>query len=592
MPPSALPRPVDRDQSQDRPTPADDKTRLRLEGLGLHLNTPEPALMCYRCRYALKPTAAAVSNHLGEKHAVPAKSRRGLPVLIRSLHLPNPNTLPGRPRKSAPHPHLTIQGGAACRKCGFLSVSLDLIPRHLLKAHGLKGDRRSWLRDGICENLALQSWTQNGCRNYWTVEAAAEEITPTDCSPRRRARLEALHQDEKERMSSNACIPSTTDTGIDDLALTSNWMRRTGWAQTFANADRSMLLVLAEGPAADGYRLELGRHGDKVLWSSAQDERALAVAGRAVDQFLDRCEDTARHTDQSIRCWLRGQTLGQPYKAPFELPGRKATRSRYRSLCKRFVFFVLRLSRLGCAVQADILSMQLSQEQWTVVGGLWTLLQSQGEDARLGGKGARQDSLPLHYESGPRSPNVDLSAVVVDRIRQGPRPRRPYRHPQGVENSSCDPVDDISILGVSDSDGDDWTSTRSDATDSSGGDAGDSDSEALCPDKDGLAAAAGPNDALADQIGKMLVHFCTEEFVDGRLSSTMWVYFSGVLGITHLGTTFERPRNYTSKISALVYCIRLCLLETALPRFAHVSIGWDAWPTAGQLIRLNRVREQ
>lgn len=97
---------------------------------------------------------------------------------------------------------------------------------------------------------------------------------------------------------------------------------------------------------------------------------------------------------------------------------------------------------------------------------------------------------------------------------------------------------------------------------------------------------------LADFIGKLSLYFCTEEFTDNRSSSAIVVYFSGILGFSPSGTTFERPKNYTSKISALVYCIRLCLLEATLPRFAHSSIGWKARPSSGNLKRLNRVRER
>jgi hypothetical protein len=90
----------------------------------------------------------------------------------------------------------------------------------------------------------------------------------------------------------------------------------------------------------------------------------------------------------------------------------------------------------------------------------------------------------------------------------------------------------------------------------------------------------------------MLLYFCTEEYVDGQPSSTLLVYFSGVLGIAYPGTSFQRPRSYTTKLSALIYCIRLCLLEASLPRFAHPSIDWEARPLTGQLDRLNCLRER
>ena len=46
------------------------------------------------------------------------------------------------------------------------------------------------------------------------------------------------------------------------------------------------------------------------------------------------------------------------------------------------------------------------------------------------------------------------------------------------------------------------------------------------------------------------------------------------------------------KLSGLIHCIRLCLLEATLRRFAHQSIGWEARPRAGNLKRLNKVRER
>lgn len=84
----------------------------------------------------------------------------------------------------------------------------------------------------------------------------------------------------------------------------------------------------------------------------------------------------------------------------------------------------------------------------------------------------------------------------------------------------------------------------------------------------------------------------TEEYEDGKPSSTLLVYFSAIMGISTDGSTFARPRRYTPKLSALIYCIRLIVLESTLPRFAHSFIGWEARPRYGQIDLLNRVRAQ
>jgi hypothetical protein len=77
--------------------------------------------------------------------------------------------------------------------------------------------------------------------------------------------------------------------------------------------------------------------------------------------------------------------------------------------------------------------------------------------------------------------------------------------------------------------------------------------------------------------------------VDGSASSTLLVYFSGILGFSASGLTFERPRNYTPKPSGLIYCMRLCMLEATLPRLAN---GWQVRPRTGDLSHPNRVRER
>jgi hypothetical protein len=90
----------------------------------------------------------------------------------------------------------------------------------------------------------------------------------------------------------------------------------------------------------------------------------------------------------------------------------------------------------------------------------------------------------------------------------------------------------------------------------------------------------------------MSLFLCQEPYVDANASSTLLVYFSGILGFSASGLTFERPRNYTPKLSGLIYCMRLCMLEATLPRFEPLSNGWQARPRTGDLSRLNGVRER
>lgn len=99
---------------------------------------------------------------------------------------------------------------------------------------------------------------------------------------------------------------ATTDVGSADMALTTNWMRRTGWSEMFADANRKLLVELTQPPYNAEVDLCLGVYGATKLFSRREDEERLIRIVAALDRVFDCCEDTVRHTDISMRCWLRG----------------------------------------------------------------------------------------------------------------------------------------------------------------------------------------------------------------------------------------------------------------------------------------------
>jgi hypothetical protein len=193
-------------------------------------------------------------------------------------------------------------------------------------------------------------------------------------SPRRRRQVAIMHEEE-QWLEEGRQKQSATDTGVDGLALTSNWMRRTGWATTFDGVDRQLLQALCQSPSWDDRRLELGRHGAEVFYSSAGDEKRLFMIGKAVDHFFERCEDTAEHTNHSVRCWLRSHIPKRLYKAPFELPGRRSTSSKYRSLWKSLLYLAVRMYRLNDATCEALLRGRLSEKQRRAVALIWAATQ-------------------------------------------------------------------------------------------------------------------------------------------------------------------------------------------------------------------------
>jgi hypothetical protein len=222
----------------------------------------------------------------------------------------------------------------------------------------------------------MQSWTQNGNRTYWAVEVTSEELDHvsvgmTTQSPRRQKWLKAIHEEERRRAEQNKKGHNISDTGMYDEALVGNWMRRTDWMAIFSGVNRKLLVRLTETLAANGLALVYGVFDGIRLQSGAEDERRIRLIGISMDKFFDRCEDTVRHTGYSIRCWLRSHIVDRPYKAPFQLPLRPSTRSRYRGLWKRLLYFCFRIYRLAPAARRTILRRELTEEQQIALEKVW-----------------------------------------------------------------------------------------------------------------------------------------------------------------------------------------------------------------------------
>jgi hypothetical protein len=198
----------------------------------------------------------------------------------------------------------------------------------------------------VVSGLSLQSWGRYSAAGCWIVKPDHPSVQIIDDSllqdsMTRLLRLEALHREEGDHLLTKYKT-SVTDTGNTDMALNTNWMRRTGWAETFAGADRKLLVQLAQIPRNTERDLALDVYDGIALCSSKEGKCRLSYLVTALDHVFDRCEDTVRHTDVSIRCLLRSSYPDRTYKALFELVGRKATTEGYRQLFKKAVCFCVR----------------------------------------------------------------------------------------------------------------------------------------------------------------------------------------------------------------------------------------------------------
>lgn len=529
---------------------------------------------------------------------------------VDSLHLPNRNSLDGRRNGSKPHPHLLVSRGAACKYCSFHFKSSRLVQQHITREHWKPDHSPHWVRDGVSLHVSLQSWTQNGNRTYWAVDVTSEgfnhlPVGMTTQSPRRRKWLKTLHEEEKRRAEQSGRGHDFSNTGMYDEALVGNWMRRTDWMAIFSGVNRKLLVRLTEAPATDGLALSYGVFDGTLLQSDAEDERRIRLIGMSMDKFFDRCEDTVRHTGHSIRCWLRSHLPNRPYKAPFQLPFRHGTRSRYRGLWKRLLYFCFRLYRLDPAAHRTILRHELTEEQSIALGKVWSdpcwTEGPSGEqfnghvesDVELEPSTRCSSMTSMTSMTSMRSPSADSASLILMGKAGEPEskivltgPCRAFDH----SVSELENKDDFIDLGL-----DDWPICE---------DSDDSirslPQRATLRDRTGSVIARrcdqGQDDIaqerMANILGELSHSLCCEEFVDGRSSTTILVYFCAVLGISNDGSTFDRPRNYTPKLSAMIHSARLVCLGAALPRHNHSHVGWSARPRNGQLDELNRVRER
>ncbi|PVH90818.1 hypothetical protein DM02DRAFT_664634 [Periconia macrospinosa] len=93
------------------------------------------------------------------------------------------------------------------------------------------------------------------------------------------------------------------------------------------------------------------------------------------------------------------------------------------------------------------------------------------------------------------------------------------------------------------------------------------------------SGGSGEMHAAATELLQILFELCiafmTEEFRDGQPSSSILVYYSGVLALQGTGEIFRTAKLFTPILSQLIYIQRLLFLEYALPYEAYPHIGLE-----------------
>ena len=117
-----------------------------LERLNLHVNEPEPTIICRTCQFALNGINS-LADHVVEKHKLPKSLAKEASRQLRPYTTLGPKELRLRPDHSLPHPHLSKHLGVKCKHCELKTTSTEVLSRHLSKEHGIKRKTAAWRGD-------------------------------------------------------------------------------------------------------------------------------------------------------------------------------------------------------------------------------------------------------------------------------------------------------------------------------------------------------------------------------------------------------------------------------------------------------------
>jgi hypothetical protein len=502
-----------------------------LKKLQLSIDDAEQLLICCRseCRYALAVNNSQVTSHLRDKHQVHESDRKGLTRLLTTIYpkgFRNPAKLDPRPNSSDVHPQLRVYDGFSCRKCAYCTINYPELSRHMSKNHfNSQSVSRARIQD-LYDDVYLQAWTNGSARRYWTVQKDGRAVRPVaklgveeHLRSTREREAEYMHAQEPFRES--ACVVETT---MLTYVATSPWMERTRWHTTYQGARRDILLGLAEMPnpnrSAEGYII------DKELdvLSSRQDERRIAALMPVIDDMLDRCEETVRHTSRVLLRWLRSTRPQECSSKPFTLVALELSKRRYRRTFKRFFALVFRAYRMSRDVRRSHTGIRFTKTQLRQIRRIWD------------------------------------HAAMVDAER------------------ACDQED---TTNGEDEDGDDANSEDNDDDDDEEEEEEEEEDDASCESEDDSAdeeseSSLGSNggmDELRELVFQLSMAFSTAGFTDGQPGTCLLVYFSGILGFSLDAQNFSNARKFNPCLSALVYIQRLLFLEYALPHRAYPHLG-------------------
>lgn len=307
---------------------------------------------------------------------------------------------------------------------------------------------------------------------------------------------------------------------------------------------------------------------------------------RALDSVIDRCEDTVRCTSHNLRCWLLSSRLQSRRGIAFNLVAEKSSEIKYRRTPKQFLAFVLRVSRMPDGSRREMMNVKIKPEISTQLDQIWEHSIWNHLDVSEGTWPAmkRQGSSVVGTYSDPTG-DQSIDVPLNTRACQGPDRK------EGVEDGETDDENVEAWELEDDEDDEDSQSYYDDSgyyNDDSGGYTARTHQDLFSGvSKD---SAAYEVDHFLQLLFQICITLSTESFLGGQPSSTLLIYFSGILGFSADGQRFQLARQYCSKLPAMIYVQRILFLEQALPLHGYGVLGLPQRPEAGQFEHFDEVR--
>lgn len=406
-----------------------------------------------------------------------------------------------------------------------------LIRRHLKTKHGSENLNQYRI-------VKLQTWSTQHGNGYFTIVEPTPLTTPPIPTPvpSKSQFIASQIREEKEReqrlKEKQKTLETTENTKMDN---TNDWLRITDWQTKFSG--KKVLEILATSYLDWG-----GKHlPGETLPSSDISRLHLQVLDKAFDRIMEWCFDTLEGTHRTIRRIIRSPFTTQSdhkkqsYYKSLDRLLKPESETRYINYWKRMIIYCFRVGLMDPEKCRKKHGINFTKWQRETIKEIHCMLRKYNFAESLGLSPDCTESLG--------DDEHDLLDDDDDQLLD---------HDEEDDHSE-DEVEDE----------DDSTEIRT-----------ESDQRAVAAmEKSGNQV--DPFEQLAEKLFGLCVDFITQKFDHERQSPLC--HFMAVLGIKPDGKgTFLRPELYTSKMAGMLWVNRLLMLEYALPKRSHQTLGRES----------------